>query len=260
MVLLIDFDSIIYTSVYKIVGIASMRDAINKYGKQGAKQWILEEVYNEGINKCENQLLKIQNYIDEQIIDDITAVELFITTDKNSFRKKLSPIYKVKRRENKYVWMIRDHYQINNAKCSDTLEADDLIAIRARELGKYNCVIVSIDKDLKQIGGFYWSYYKIKSRDSGGDLILNEFGFHEREYKQKLIEYISEKDSSLFFWSQMLTGDSGDGIKGLYMIGAKKAEKILSKTSVNWFAVAREYIKRNQKEDFKLAYKLLKIG
>jgi 5'-3' exonuclease len=260
MVLLIDFDSIIYTSVYKVVGIRAMREAIDKHGKQAAKQWLLEEVYNEGINRCENELLKIQNCIDDQILDDITGVELFITTDKNSFRKKLSPSYKIKRKRNKYVWVIRDHYQMNNAKCSDTLEADDLIATRARELGKDNCIVVSIDKDLKQIGGFYWSYFKVKSKDSNGDLILNEFGSYEREYKQKLIQYISDEERDSFFWSQMLTGDSGDGIKGLHRVGIKTAEKILAKTSVNWFAVAREYIKRNQKEDFKLAYKLLKLG
>jgi len=39
---------------------------------------------------------------------------------------------------------------INDAKYSDTLEADDLVAIRARELGVKNCIVVSPDKDLKQ--------------------------------------------------------------------------------------------------------------
>lgn len=260
MTLLIDFDSILYTSVYRIVSIASMRDAIEKYGKENARQWLNEEVYNEGINRAENELLKIQNYVDAQTIQDITGVELFITTCKNSFRKKLNPNYKSNRKPNKYVWMLRAHYQMNGAHYSDTLEADDLISIKAKELGMDNCIIVSIDKDLKQIGGYYWSYYKTKSVGMHGEPILNEYGQQEREYKQKHIDYITKDDADRFFWLSMLTGDPGDNIKGIHRVGIKTAEKILDIGSVNWISVAREYIARGQKEDFWINYKLLKLG
>lgn len=260
MILLIDFDSILYTSVYKIVGIGAMRDAIEKYGKENAKQWLMEEVYNEGINRCENELLKIQNYIDSQIFQDITGVELFITTCKNPFRKVLNPNYKSSRKPNNYVWMLRGHYQMNGAFFSDTHEADDLIADRAKELGKDNCIVISIDKDLKQIGGYYWSYYKVRSFDMHGEPVLNEYGSQEREYKQKNIDYITDDEAERIFWLSMLTGDSGDDIKGLHRVGPKTAEKILSQTKVNWFKTAREYIARGQKEDFKINYRLLKLG
>jgi 5'-3' exonuclease len=260
MILLVDFDSILYASVYKIVSISQMRDAITKFGKEGAKQWILEEVYHEGINRCENELLKIQNEIDSLMINDITGIELFITTCSNSFRKEITPTYKANRKRNNYVWLLRSHYQINGAIHSDTLEADDLIAIRARELGVYNCIVVSIDKDLKQIGGYYWSYYKVKSKDMLGEFIYDEFGNHVKEYKQKAIYFITKDEAEKLFWCQMLVGDGSDNIKGLHRVGEKTAEKILSDSLVHWFRTAREYIKRDQKEDFKINYKLLKLG
>ena len=216
MTALIDLDSVLYKAVYKIVSISDMREAIRKYGKQSAKQWLKEEVYNEGINRCENELLKMQYFLQNIFFEEINAYEIFITTCTNSFRKQLSKTYKSNRKKNKYVWMLREHYRHNDARCSDRLEADDLIAIKAKELGDGNFIIVSPDKDLKQIGGY--------------------------------------------FWSQMLIGDSSDNIKGVKGIGVKKADKILESTKSPKIAVARAYIKSNQKEDYKINYQLLKLG
>ena len=55
-------------------------------------------------------------------------------------------------------------------------------------------------------------------------------------------------------------GDSGDGIAGLKRVGLKTAEKILKDSVIPFITTAREYIKRNQKEDFWVNYKLLKLG
>src|SRR5690606_11297416 len=129
----------------------------------------------------------------------------------------------------------------------------------AKELGVGNYIVVSLDKDLKQIGGYFWSYYKTPVRDENGEIQLNEYGNPEKEYKQKTVEYISESEAKKLFWKQMLMGDPADNIKGLHRVGEKTAEKILLASPVEWFATAREYIKRNQKEDFKINYKLLKL-
>jgi len=260
MTALIDLDSILYKAVYKVVSISEMREAIKNYGKEAAKQWLKEEVYNEGINRCENELLKMQQYLSSIFFEEITNYELFITTCSNSFRKQISKTYKSNRKKNKYVWLLREHYRHNEARSSDRLEADDLIAIKAQEIGKGNYIIVSIDKDLKQIGGYYWSYYKIRSKDSFGDYISNEFGFYETEYQQKQVDFISDDEANKFFWSQMLIGDSSDNIKGVKRIGIKTAEKILNNTTVPWIATARKYIEKGQKEDFKINYQLLKLG
>lgn len=260
MTALIDLDSVLYKAVYKIVSISDMREAIRKYGKQSAKQWLKEEVYNEGINRCENELLKMQYFLQNIFFEEINAYEIFITTCTNSFRKQLSKTYKSNRKKNKYVWMLREHYRHNDARCSDRLEADDLIAIKAKELGDGNFIIVSPDKDLKQIGGYFWSYYSQKVKDEFGFYVQNEFGFYETEYKQKEVLYISSKEADLYFWSQMLIGDSSDNIKGVKGIGVKKADKILESTKSPKIAVARAYIKSNQKEDYKINYQLLKLG
>jgi len=259
MVALIDLDSILYKAVYKVVSITEMRKAIALHGKEAARQWLLQEVYEQGINRVEKQILEIVEYLDSVMFEEITESEIFITTCKNSFRKKLSKEYKAKRVKNNYVWLLRSHYMINDAKYSDTHEADDLIARRAKELGKENCIVVSPDKDLKQIGGFYWSYYKVKDKDFEGDYILDEYGKPEKSFKQKEVEYINEEKANYLFWLQMLMGDSTDGIKGLKRVGIKTAEKILKDSKCLWFTAAREYIKRNQKEDFYINYKLLKL-
>ena len=158
MVALIDLDSILYTSVYRIVSISQMREAIDNYGKELARQWFMEEVLSEGVNRCENELLKLQDNLQSLMLQDITSYELFITTCHKSFRVALTSNYKSNRKKNNYVWMLREHYKFNGAASDDYLEADGLIAIRAKEEGLGNCVVVSIDKDLKQIGGYYWSY------------------------------------------------------------------------------------------------------
>ena len=260
MILLIDFDSIIYKSVYKVVSISQMREAIENYGKESAKQWLMQEVYNEAINRCENELLKMQNYIQTIFLGEITGVELFITTCNKSFRKEISKEYKAKRKKNNYVWTIREHYRFNGAFFSDTLEADDLIADRVNELGRDNCIVVSIDKDLKTIGGWYWSYFKVPEKDMQGNFCLNEYGNKNYIFKYDSVEWITEKEANLFFWKQMLMGDSGDGIAGLKRVGLKTAEKILKDSVIPFITTAREYIKRNQKEDFWVNYKLLKLG
>ena len=202
--MLIDFDSILYTSVYKIVSISQMREALTNYTKVEAREWLMQEIYNEGINRCENEILKIQNYIEDIFPVEIKDIQLYITTCKRNFRNEIDPKYKKNRKRNKYVWMLREHYKHNGAKFHDVLEADDLISIDARRLGIGNYLIASIDKDLKQIGGYYWSYYKMRSKDHEGNPIKNEYGFFETEYRQKEVSFISKREADLFLWSQML--------------------------------------------------------
>ena len=260
MLALIDLDSILYKAVYKVVSIREMRQAIALHGKEGAKQWLPQEVYNQGINRVEKQVLEIVEYLDSVMFEEISETELYITTCTKSFRKELAPSYKSNRKKNNYVWLLRNHYMINDAKFSDTLEADDLIAIRARELGKSDCIVVSPDKDLKTIGGFYWSYYKQKDKDFEGNYILDENGYHEQSFKQREPIYLTDDDASFLFWQQMVMGDTADCIKGLHRWGEVKSEKILKESTCYWFTVARKYIELNQKEDWKINYSLLKLG
>tara|TARA_R110002049_G_scaffold309180_1_gene518112 strand:- start:8581 stop:9426 length:846 start_codon:yes stop_codon:yes gene_type:complete len=278
---LIDLDSILYTSVYKVVKYKDIKEAFERFGdKEVVRQWFMEEVYNESINRCENELLKMQNYLSQIFFEEIDTWELYITTCHKSFRKKISKEYKAKRNRNNYVGMIREHYKFNGAIFSDTHEADDLIARRSKELGKENCIVISIDKDLRQIGGWLWNYKKTYELDGNGDRILNEFGFYSRIYKHEQVDWVSEEEAELFFWCQMLGGDAGDGISGIKRIstqekkeiknnwgvnvfcrvGITTAEKILKDSSNYFITTARQYILRGQKDEFYNNYKLLKLS
>lgn len=257
---LIDFDSVLYSSVYKIVSFREMREALEQLSKEDAKKWLLGEVYERGINRSENILLDIQNYLTDNFFEDIISWEIFITTCTDNFRYKIRDDYKAKRKKNNYVWLLREHYRNNDAFYSDTLEADDLIADRARELGKGNYIVISIDKDLKQISGYYWSFYKQRAKDMEGNFIKNEYGNFETEYKQKLVQDISESEAKYYFYEQMLVGDAVDNIKGVQGIGKVKAKKLLSNSNNYFITVAREYLKRGMKKEFKETYSLIKLG
>ena len=85
----------------------------------------------------------------------------------------------------------------------DGIEADDAVAFLAVE-DRDNTVIVTNDKDLDQIPGWHYNWTK-----------------HEEPV------FIEPKVASIFFYEQILTGDSTDNIEGIPGIGAVKAKKIL---------------------------------
>lgn len=104
------------------------------------------------------------------------------------------------------------------------LEADDALAIehtRMRECGEES-VLVSRDKDLRQVEGRFYSYELGKQPSFGptnitkeGSLTLSEDG--------KLTG-----TGNLFFYSQLLTGDAVDNIPGCKGVGPVKAYNILT--------------------------------
>ena len=96
------------------------------------------------------------------------------------------------------------------------LEGDDRLGILATRPG--NGIVVSDDKDLKGIPGQLF-----------------------RPSKDELLE-INVEDADRFFLTQVLTGDTTDGYKGVPGIGPKKAEVILG-TRPHWGAVEQAFIK-----------------
>ena len=90
----------------------------------------------------------------------------------------------------------------HNAMLEPRLEADDLIGIY---VSSHEMVGVTIDKDLKCVPGFHWNPDKDK----------------------KEIRYITEEEADRFFYLQWMSGDSTDGIPGLWRIGPKKADRFL---------------------------------
>ena len=111
-------------------------------------------------------------------------------------------------------------------RCVDRLEADDLMGmISSSDQG----VSVTIDKDLRSVPGWHWN--------------------PDKEDKPT---FISEEDADMFFYTQWMTGDSTDNIPGLWRVGPKKAEKILSNTpKEEWSSFILEMYKEEQRPENK---------
>lgn len=256
MVALFDFDSVIYQCVHKII---SYQEIKFMYMTGSDRYQIEQHIITETIHRINNRTLQVLTEIEDKGIY-IESVEYYATACKNSFRKALCEFYKSNRKPNKWVGKVRNH-MINEGIIyhSDTLEADDLIANRASQLkseGK-EYIIISIDKDLQQISGLHFNYYPV--RDSEGNF-LHFKGFN----------YISEWESKVMLAAQMLSGDSGDRIKGIPKIGAVKSKKIVENCTTEkqlFIAVYRQYYRHGLKDpNFEYIaelfknYKLLKLG
>lgn len=159
-------------------------------------------------------------------------------TGSNNFRKGIatSHPYKGNRTTPKpeHLPAVRDHLvQKWGAVIAEGQEADDAIAIEATTLGD-NCVMVSIDKDFKQIPG-------------------NHYNFVKREHF-----YVTQEDGLRFLYKQILIGDSTDNIIGLYGIGPKKADKMLEEctTEQDMYNVAVEAYESEERviENARLLY------
>lgn len=241
MIALIDCDSLMYLSAYKLDDPETLLK--NGYTLEDDYVPYMAEIAADRLERMITEIIgDIQN--DEHNIH-ISGVEVYITRCRNSIRKELYPTYKQGRKSNPIVNYLRDLYAFRDEVIfDDVYEADDLIADRAREL-KGNCIIVTMDKDLIQIGGFIYNFYRKPSkRDEEGNEI--------EVYPRKGLMYVPEIESKRFFAKQMLCGDSCDAVQGLPKIGEKKAAKILEGKTSNYSlikAVVQEY-KRVYGDDY----------
>lgn len=145
--------------------------------------------------------------IEEELEVDRTIIAL---SHELRFRPDVMPEYKFNRagsrkpvnykRLRQYV---RDNYEFYE---KPYLEGDDVLGIlmtHPKVVEGYK-IIVAIDKDLNTIPGPHYNYEKDE--------------FYE----------VSEEEADLFFYKQVLMGDTTDGYKGCKGVGPKKAEKILA--------------------------------
>lgn len=137
----------------------------------------------------------------------------FLTDSKSNFRLGVATIapYKGHRPTEKPYWwsMIRSYIECEyDPIVCYGYEADDFIGDMARA-DIEGTVICSRDKDLDTIPG--WHY---------------RWACGERQPERKY--YLNDHEADKYFFTQLLTGDIADNIKGCYGIGAKKAASILS--------------------------------
>lgn len=206
-VLLIDADSLLFNVV--------------NYHEDKETEEDLDIQYEE----FHTQVRSIANRIEE---DGFNVVDIvyFFTTCKNNFRKEIEPEYKANRKFTKTVFLVGllKHYTIQmleeenlEVKYSDTLEADDIISEATYFYD--NAIIVSIDKDLKQLEGIHFDYYRVKTGEVDAD------GNDIREYRGW--SYTTKQKGFDLLMSMLLIGDTSDNIKGVNGIGIKKAAKLL---------------------------------
>lgn len=148
---------------------------------------------------------------------DCDGHELFLT-GKSNFRHEIAVTapYKGNRKDAKkpkHLPLLREYLQMAwGATVSEGEEADDVIAIRATELGD-DSIIVSTDKDFNQVPGWHYNFVK------------------------RVKSYVTPEEGLRFFYKQILTGDAADNIKGLFRVGDVKATKMLAdyKTEVELY-------------------------
>lgn len=134
---------------------------------------------------------------------------VYLTPMVGNFRDSIATIqkYKGERGNRPYYYSdLREHcIHKHRAIVARMQEADDQISWVARGLlvQGISFVIVGNDKDLQQIPGEHYDWITGTRKT------------------------ISEDESKLWFWAQVLAGDSGDNIGGCYGLGLRKASNFL---------------------------------
>lgn len=177
---------------------------------------------------AKSKVVELVEYILEQTIDlpfPSKSDYIVYLTGKTNFRFDIAKSYPYKGNRAAtekpiHLGVARDHMvEMYDAIVSDNEEADDLIAKEAAAQD-YKCVVASIDKDMLQLPCWH-------------------FNFGKSTWSK-----VSEFEGTLFFYTQLLTGDTADNIKGLHGIGPKKAEKLLTDCKDEdelWDAVFKAY-------------------
>ena len=224
MVVLIDADSLIYSS------------CLNVEDRRALGVLKFDEVFHSIINKLE------ETWQIEEII--------VFNGARGNYRKILDPTYKANRTKPKPILLptiskyVKDNY---NSKQAYGMETDDLVAIYwnklQKEIGRNNVIIVSIDKDYKQLPALIYNYHS----------------------NSKKVFDISEEEAIHNFHAQMIIGDSADNINFCKGYGVKYTQKLFKdcKTKYQYiketFKLFKKIYKSKAREKYILCYKLLKL-
>ena len=126
----------------------------------------------------------------------------------DNFRRDHYPLYKNHRTGDPPAMLNEAKRAIRKLATTITiprLEADDIMGVLATGTKVVNPVIVTIDKDLRQVPGWHFNPDK------------EDFPVH-----------VSERAADEFFLLQWLTGDATDGFGGIKGVGPAKAAKLLA--------------------------------
>ena len=208
--LLIDSDFLAYKAAQACeIGIDFGEDVI-----------IAQSQFSEVLKVFHNEL----NKVTKAMMEDNFI--LYFSSTKN-FRKKIYPDYKghrMKRKPLGYKRLLNYCRKNHNFKLIEGLEADDTIGIEATRFADPNNIIVSPDKDMRQIPSMLWNM------------------------KDDVVE-ITKDDGDKWHLVQSLSGDPTDGYSGCPGIGVKRATELLDKNENKWEAVCKAYRDRGLSDD-----------
>lgn len=112
-------------------------------------------------------------------------------------------------------------FNLETTICESGVEADDVVV----HYGRQGHIVCALDKDV--LGSLEYAY-----------------NYGRMEWSEKTPEEIA-----LFPFFQTITGDTSDGLRGVYRVGAKGAEKALAGTSCEytmWKEVVKTYAMKDQ--------------
>ena len=163
----------------------------------------------EGMDELESRVAdSVKKWTPKGVKDILLA---FSCSRRKNFRRDVWESYKAKRDTSASPDCLQEvrEYMIDkwDSIVEPRLEADDLLGIY---VSKEEMIGVTIDKDLKTIPGYHWN-----------------------PDKDKKIRYTTVEEADRFFHLQWMTGDSTDGVPGLWRIGPKKADKFLDEWHVD---------------------------
>ena len=208
--LLIDSDFLAYKAAQACeIGIDFGEDVI-----------IAQSQFSDVLRVFHNELNKVTKAMME---DDFI---LYFSSTEN-FRKKIYPDYKghrMKRKPLGYKRLVNYCRENHNFKLIEGLEADDTIGIEATRFADPNNIIVSPDKDMRQIPSALWNL------------------------TDDVVE-ITKDDGDRWHLIQSLSGDPTDGYSGCPGIGVKRATELLDKNENKWEAVCKAYRDRGLSDD-----------
>ena len=208
--LLIDSDFLAYKAAQACeIGIDFGEDVI-----------IAQSQFSEVLRVFHNEL----NKVTKAMMDD-DFILYFSSTE--NFRKKIYPDYKghrMKRKPLGYKRLVNYCRENHNFKLIEGLEADATIGIEATRHADPSNIIISPDKDMRQIPSVLWN-------------LTDD------------VTEITEEEGDRWHLVQSLSGDPTDGYSGCPGIGVKRATELLDKNENQWEAVCKAYRDRGLSDD-----------
>ena len=200
MKLLIDADFIVYKSCAAAETEVDFGDDVI----------LVTSNFSDAYSATKRELTKIENKL-----GSFSSMILFFS-DSVNFRKKILPDYKGHRNRKKpcgYKRLINELKKEYKVIIKPTLEADDCMGIYST---KYpGNIIVSPDKDMKQIPGQLYNFEEVFT--------------------------ITSTEGAKWHLIQSMAGDQTDGYAGVPGIGVKRAESLFKDQGYSWKTVIKAF-------------------